>query len=218
MSDCLSPPVLSRREARRRDRREMILNVAAESFLENGYAGTTMSGIAAALGGSKGTLWNHFPSKEELFASVLEQVTAAYRAHLSQMLDPCGDLKTTLRQVSLGLLEKVASPQAIALHRLVMSEAGRFPEMGRIFYERAPRLSRGLIAEFLAGAMKRGLLRKSDPQAASRVLTALVMSGCHQKLLVGEITQVTRDMMVADADFATGIFMRAYAPDGPIST
>jgi len=209
--------VLTRREARRRDRRDAILNVAAQYFLENGYAGTTMSGIAATLGGSKGTLWNHFPSKEELFASVLEQVTTAYRAHLSKILDACGDLETTLRRVSLSLLEKVTSPQAIALHRLVSSEAGRFPEMGRIFYERAPRLSRALIADFLSGAMERGHLRKADPQAAARALTALVMCRCHQELLVGQIATATPEMIAADADFAVDIFLRAYAPVKPKS-
>ena len=36
-----------------------------------------MSGIAGALGGSKGTLWNHFPSKEELFVAVLRAMLGA---------------------------------------------------------------------------------------------------------------------------------------------
>jgi hypothetical protein len=51
----------SRREARRLSRREAILEVAERSFLEQGYAATTMSAIAAELGGSKGTLWSYLP-------------------------------------------------------------------------------------------------------------------------------------------------------------
>ena len=82
---------LSRREARRNDRREAILAVAYASFLEHGYAATTMSGIAAKIGGSKATLWSYFPSKEALFEAVLDQATAAYRLQLSSLLDPCGD-------------------------------------------------------------------------------------------------------------------------------
>ncbi|SCW48687.1 transcriptional regulator, TetR family [Sphingobium faniae] len=213
MMDSSSSPSLSRREVRRRDRRDAILCVAARSFLENGYAGTTMSGIAAALGGSKGTLWSHFPSKEELFASVLDQKTSAYRAQLSQILDPCGDLVTTLHRACVSLLEKMTSSEAIALHRLTMSEAGRISEIGRIFYRRGPHQTRMLIAEFLSGAMERGQLRKADPEAAARVITALITSGCHQKLLVGEIVAVTPDMIAADADFTVGVFMRAHAPE-----
>ncbi|MGC4251771.1 MAG: TetR/AcrR family transcriptional regulator [Sphingobium sp.] len=212
MTNCLASSILSRREARRRDRRDAILEVAARSFLENGYAGTTMSGIAATLGGSKGTLWNHFPSKEELFASVLEQKTTAYRAHLSQILDPCGDLVTTLNRVCVSLLEKITSAEAVALHRLVTAEAGRFSEMGKIFYRRGPVQTRTLLADFLSGAMERGQLRKADPETAARVITALITSGCHQKLLVGQIIEATPDMIAADADFAVNIFMRAYMP------
>ncbi len=204
---------MTRREVRRRDRREAILCVAGQSFLENGYAGTTMSGIAAALGGSKGTLWSHFPSKEELFSAVLEQATQAYRTQLSEILNPGEELIPTLRRVCVSLLTKITSPEAIALHRLVVAEVGRFPEMGRIFFDRAPRQSRMLVADFLAGAMDRGRLRKADPEMAARALMGLAVSGCHQLLLVGQIAAVTAEMIDADADFAADTFMRAYRPD-----
>ncbi|EQB30539.1 TetR/AcrR family transcriptional regulator [Sphingobium ummariense] len=210
-SDC---PILSRREAKRRDRREAILDVAAGYFLEHGYAGTTMSGIAAALGGSKGTLWSYFPSKEELFSAVLDQATTAYRARLSEILDPCGELVPTLRRACISLMEKLTSPQAIALHRLVISEASRFPEMGRIFYKHAPRHTRQLIATFLKGAMDRGQLRRADAEEASRILTVLCMSGCHQKLVFGQIDKATPEMIMKDASVALDVFMRAYGPGG----
>lgn len=214
MTTCSTPSPPGRREARRRDRREAIIDVAARYFLDNGYAATTMSGIAAALGGSKGTLWNHFPSKEALFAAVLDHATTAYRAQLSEILDPCGQLVPTLHRVAVSLLEKVTSPDAIALHRLVMSEGGRFPEMSRIFFEMAPRHIRALLAGFLAGAMDRGQLRPDDPMLAARVLMTLTMSGCHQQLLMGQIAQPTRHQIDEDTGFAVDIFMRAYAPDG----
>ena len=55
------------REVRREDRRDAILDVAYECFVAEGYGSTSMSTIAARLGGSKGTLYNYFKSKEELF-------------------------------------------------------------------------------------------------------------------------------------------------------
>lgn len=215
MTDGPSPSAPGRREARRRDRREAILVVAARYFLDNGYAATTMSGIAAALGGSKGTLWSHFPSKEELFAAVLDHATTAYRARLSEILDPCGDLVPTLHRVALSLLDKVTSPDAIALHRLVMSEGGRFPEMSRIFFQMAPRHTRALLADFLSGAMARGQLRVADPMKAARVLMTLTMSGCHQLLLLGQIATPSPEQIEEDAAFSVDIFVRAYAPDRP---
>ena len=50
-------------------RRELILDVAQDVFLEEGFAAASMSTIAARLGGSKGTLYNYFRSKDELFAA-----------------------------------------------------------------------------------------------------------------------------------------------------
>ncbi len=207
------PSCLSRREARRRDRRAHILRVAAAYFLEHGYAGTTMSGIAAELGGSKGTLWNHFPSKEDLFTAVLDHATTAYRTRLSEILDPCGELWPTLHRVCVSLLEKVTSPDAIALHRLITSEGARSPEMSRIFFEMAPLGTRLLLARFLEGAMERGQLRRDDPVKAARALMMLSMSGCHQQLMFGQITSASPDLIEEDARFAVDLFSRAYAPE-----
>lgn len=211
----LDSPPISRREARRRDRRQAILEVACQYFLENGYAATTMSAIAAKLGGSKGTLWSYFPSKEELFAACLDHKTTAYRERLAEMLDPDGDLAETLFQLGMNLLEKVTSAESIALHRLVVAEAGRFPEMGTIFFELAPRHMRMLVAAFLGQAMDRGLLRRADPELAARTFMMLMLSGCHQLMLMGQIKQPTTGQIKADVSFALDCFLRAYAPEPP---
>ncbi|WP_340313687.1 TetR/AcrR family transcriptional regulator [Rhizorhabdus argentea] len=204
--------IVGRREARRIDRRETILAVSRASFLENGYASTTMSGIAAALGGSKATLWSYFPSKEALFEAVLDSATSAFRLEVSTLLHPCGDPERTLRTFCKSYLDKVTMPDAIALHRLVHAEAGRFPEMGAIFYERVPQTIQALLAGFVESAMERGLLRRDDAKRAAKVLTSLSLSGCHQQLLLGRLEAPTPELIAADADAAMEIFLRAYAP------
>lgn len=200
----------TRREARRQSRRDAIVEVAAGWFLEHGYAGTTMSAIAAALGGSKGTLWNHFPSKELLFSAVLDRITTDFRAQLSSVLNPGDDLEETLRKFSHKFLVKVTSAEAIALNRLVVGEVSRFPEVGRIFYKRGPRLTQEMLGDFLAGAMDRGLLRRDDPLAAARNLIGQCLYGCHQQMLLGVIEVVPPQSIASDADRAVNNFIRAY--------
>lgn len=175
-----------------------------------------MSGIAAALGGSKGTLWNHFPSKEELFSAVLDRATRSFRTELSQILNPCDQLTPTLLRACNSLIEKLTSPDAIALHRLIVAEGARFPEMRQIFFDLAPLRVRYVFGTFLQGAMDRGQLRPGDPLDAARALIALVMSGSHQQLLMGQIDHTSSAQTTADADFAVTTFLRAYAPDGPL--
>jgi len=202
---------VGRREARRIDRRDAILTVAYASFLEHGYAATTMSGIAATIGGSKATLWSYFPSKEALLEAVLDRATAVYRAQMSSLLNVSGDPTRTLRTFCNSFIERVTSPEAIALFRLACAESGRFPEMGKIFHDRGPRTIQNLLGAFIASAMERGLLRRDDPIRAARILISLCMSGSHQRLLLGRLTEITADMIAADADAAFDVFVRAYA-------
>ena len=212
-----SPPdnaCLSRREARRRDRRDTIIAVAKRSFLENGFAATTMSSIAAELGGSKGTLWSYFPGKEELFAAVLRDATGVYHASLAELLDTGGEVEPTLLRFSHDLLRKVTSPDAIALHRLVAAEASRFPKMGAIFQELAPLSTRNLLARFLEAAMAKGQLRQADAMLAARALVVLTLSGCHQQMIWGDMRAPAAGQIDADVSFAVDCFLRAYAPDG----
>lgn len=206
-------PCLSRREARRRDRRDAILDVARRSFMDRGYAATTMSSIAASLGGSKGTLWNYFPNKDELFAAVLHQATDDYHAGLMQILDSHGPLEPTLHRFSSALLSKVTSPQSIALLRLVVTEARRFPKVGAIFFEIAPRHTRALLAQFVRGEMDAGRLRSADPELAARTLITLILGGCHQQIVWGQMEQPAPDQIAADVAHAVSSFLRIYAPE-----
>lgn len=206
------PP--SRREARRQSRQDAIVDVAGPWFLEHGYAGTTMSAIATELGGSKGTLWNHFPSKEALFGAVLERVTQEFRAQIRLALNPSDNLEQVVREFCRKFLGKVTSPDAIALYRLITAEVGRFPEIGRIFYDRGPRHTQKLLADFLANAMDLGLLRKDDPLSAARSLTGLCLYGCHNQMLLGVIDCAPPEAIAADAERAADIFLRAYALPG----
>jgi len=203
---------LSRREARRNDRRDAILAVAYDSFLEHGYAATSMSAIAATLGGSKATLWSYFPSKAALFEAVLDQATTAFREQMIPLLAPGADIGTTLRSFCLRFIEKVTSPEAVALYRLVHGEAGRFPEVGEIFYDRGPGTTYRLLGNFLGAAMERGALRAADPVRAAKVLITLCFVGSHQQVLLGLVDGPDPAALATDAGAAVDIFLRAYAP------
>jgi AcrR family transcriptional regulator len=210
-ADCPSEKPATRREARRRSRREAILEVAARSFLEQGYDGTTMSAIAGILGGSKGTLWSYFPSKDVLFAAVIDQATAAFREQLLLILNPHDEVTIALHRFCDEFLRKIISPEAIALYRLVMGEASRFPEVGRIFHERAPNQTRILLADYLSAAMGRGQLRRDDPLRAARELIGLCMCGSHGERLLGLVPTAYDDAVAAEAEQAASVFLRAYA-------
>ena len=70
-------------EARRERKRRQILDIARDVFLRDGFSGTSMSEISAKVGGSKGTLYAYFASKNELFQAVLEDFLARHEAEIS---------------------------------------------------------------------------------------------------------------------------------------
>src|SRR5262245_44391850 len=92
------------------DRRDAIVAIAHEAFLANGYAGTSMSAIAARVGGSKATLYNYFKSKQDLFIAVVEGLCGQFDSLLDEAeIEGSGDLRTSLSRFGGYLLEIVLS-------------------------------------------------------------------------------------------------------------
>lgn len=199
-----------RREARKEERRETILEIAKREFLDQGYSGASMSAISAELGGSKGTLWSYFPSKEELFAAVLDHATKEYRSRLADVLKPGEDVGAAVVQFCRGFIAKISSPDGVRLHRLIASEVGRFPEIGDIFYRRAPQPTQQLLAAFFERAMDAGTLRRADPLFAARTLASLCL-GVQQRVMWGQ--QLSAAELEGEAVQIAEVFLRAFAPD-----
>lgn len=126
-------PALTGRSARKR---AAILDAAAEVFLECGYVGTSMDGVAARAGVSKQTIYKHFADKEGLFTALVlhavEGVEARIGAASPVPLDP-DDLVPTLRELAQRLHAAIVNPEVLRLRRLVAGEALRFPELGRLY-------------------------------------------------------------------------------------
>ena len=100
-----------------------------------------MDEIAALAGVSKQTVYKQFADKQSLFSeiviSTVEEVAEPIHAEVLALQDS-GDLGADLRGLARQLLGMVMQPRILQLRRLVIGEAGRFPELGRTFYEQGP--------------------------------------------------------------------------------
>jgi AcrR family transcriptional regulator len=129
---------VGKREISRLARRKIIVEIATYCFFERGFADTTMSAIAGKLGGSKGTLWKHFCSKEDLFEAVVDARVEALEKQIHDSVAATKVSIATLRVLLLRFTEILLSHDAISLFRLVMAEGGRLPILRRLLYERGP--------------------------------------------------------------------------------
>ena len=172
-----SLPLPGRRETRRLDRQRTILDVAERSFFELGYAATSMSTIAAELGGSKTTLWSYFPSKEALFVAFIDSKIADFAIALDEALIPAGGVEAALGRFGNVFLTKILGCDSYALHRLISAEGARFPVIAQAFYDRGPGRVRARLARYVGEEMGAGRLRSGDPMLAARQFLALCQAG-----------------------------------------
>ena len=105
-----------RRRLSSQARRGELLDAALREFSSRGYYLTQMEHVAATAGVSKALVYQHFPSKEELFAAVTEQVVRGFMGRLPEVLDKAGDALGAWRGVVQLLCDLVSErPEAWAL-------------------------------------------------------------------------------------------------------
>jgi AcrR family transcriptional regulator len=151
---------------RKEARPDEILAAALASFTERGFAATRLEDVAARAGISKGTLYLYFRSKEELFKAVV-------RATLVPNLERVETQAAGFEGPSALLLERllltmagVVSSRVGGIPKLVIAEAGNFPDLARFYLDEVVRRGLRLIATILHRGIARGEFRTVDVEHA----------------------------------------------------
>ena len=196
-------------------RRQAIINAATEVFLRHGYVGATTDEVAARAAVSKQTLYKHFADKQRLFAEVILETTVQLVDRLSTVagtLLDTADVRSGLRELADGLLRGLLDPDVLRLRRLVITEADRFPDVGRDWFDRGFDRSLVVLGESLQRLADRGLLhRLDDPTLAAYQFAGLVMyQPMNQAMFAGTGALPSPDSLDRIADTAVEAFLRAY--------
>jgi AcrR family transcriptional regulator len=150
-----------------------ILDAALTCFLEDGYSGATMERIARGAGLSKGAVYLYFESKEAMLVALIRRsvrvlaMDAAARLDAHQAdADPVQTLKGAMRMFRAGL----ADPRMFAAPRIVLAEAGRFPQLADLYRREVMDLTLPAFARLIARGQEQGVFRAVDTHAAVRSL------------------------------------------------
>jgi AcrR family transcriptional regulator len=206
-------------EPDRSERKRLAITVAAtDLFLQHGYRGTSMDDIAAAAKVSKQTVYKQFVDKEQLFCHVVLAMVDAASDPVHEAvrhLEVSGDLEQELQALARRQLELVLEPRLMQLRRLVIAEAARFPELGRVFFDQGPGRTIAALTEAMRTLDAQGVLQVDDPALAAAQFNWLVMgTPLNQAMLLGLAEPPTGDQL--DEWAATGVrtFLAAFrAPD-----
>ncbi|HEY5106444.1 MAG TPA: TetR/AcrR family transcriptional regulator [Caulobacteraceae bacterium] len=197
-------------EAKRRE----ILEGAAAVFRQHGFSQASMSAVSQRIGGSKATLYRYFASKEDLFFAVMFEATLEHANDVFDGLAPGGDLRLTLERFGAGYLSLALSAEAISVRRMSIAEGSR-SGIGKLLFERGPKLLWSKMAAFLDGEMAAGRLRKADPWMVAMHFRGLLEGDLVNRALLGVAVDSRSSCLRVHACAAADVLLRAYAAESP---
>ena len=201
----------TREAARRRD--ERILHAACQVFLDRGYGATTLEAIARAAGTAKKTVYRRFGGKRALFVAVVSQRADEWASEVSAVARDEAGLEAALRRLALRMIEASTRPESVALHRAVIAEALRFPELARC-YEAAFSRSLAALADLLVRqAASAGLDFGGGTWLAAEQFVAVTGLMVRRRALLGfaQPASAERERL---ADQAVSLFLNGYRDEG----
>jgi AcrR family transcriptional regulator len=162
------------RWVRRKDERAPeILGAALACFSEKGFAATRMEDIARRAGISKGTIYLYFESKEAVFKALAQRVVGSRMGEIAVLLQDFQGPTPDLLRLVLGKVGSIVSSGDVAvLPRMVLAEAGNFPELAEHWRREVVDRGLALWEAIIRRGQARGEFRDIEPAHAARLCIA----------------------------------------------
>ncbi len=193
------------------EKRASILEAAKTLFLSRGFEGTSMDAVAAEAGVSKLTVYSHFGDKDTLFIAAVQ---SKCERQLPEAMFDVPLRGTPIRKALLAIAHAfhglVHSPEAIALHRMMVANSGQSTHLAELFYAAGPKRTLASFERFLREAIAAGELEIKEPARAAGHFLVLLKGLHHMRQLVGcggEMSDKERDAHIKST---VDMFLRAY--------
>jgi len=158
---------------RKHARPEEITAAALEVFVERGYAGSRLEDVATRAGVSKGTLYLYFDNKEELFKAVVREGLVSPIAEMRGFVDQFeGSTMELVRMMLFGWWERIGASRIGGIPKLVISEAGNFPELARFYVAEVVEPAQAATVAIVKRGIARGEFRNVDADIVARLMAA----------------------------------------------
>lgn len=173
-------------QRRKAERPGEIIDAALECFVAKGFIATRLDEVAQRAGVSKGTLYLYFENKEALFKAVVETLVVPEIDQTEQQIQAFdGSASELISHLVKQWWESVGESRLCGLPKLMIAEAGNFPELASFFVEHVIGRVRRLIAQSISRGIEAGEFKPCDPAYAARLLLApLVFATIYQQSLL----------------------------------
>ncbi|MEU7474731.1 TetR/AcrR family transcriptional regulator [Lentzea sp. NPDC042327] len=190
-------------------KRAAIVDAATALFLESGYDKTSLARIADAAGVSKATLFKQFPTKAELFDAI---VTDYWRSDDGALTPPPGDPGAGLTALGNRYVALLTRPGMVALFRIVIAEAPRFPELGQTQFRLGKQPFFDAVRDYLAAESGAGTLTVPDPVLAATQFLGMISNFAFWPRMLLVNWAPTAKAMAHSVDEAVRTVLARYAP------
>ncbi|HET8710606.1 MAG TPA: TetR/AcrR family transcriptional regulator [Spongiibacteraceae bacterium] len=198
------------KDLRRQEKMRQIVDAATEVFLEDGFTAASIDRIVEKAGVSKRTLYNYYPSKEEIFIDVMEKQLGAFYKYFEPSPRKFTTLEEELRQVGNDLLAIAYAPETIALFRNVAAEAQRFPKLASRFLEESCEKVIDGIAKIFEREGERAGLRIADTHEAAEHFLDLLGGAAYNRAVFGTEPNMTNKKIKARTEQALRYLFKVY--------
>lgn len=188
-----------------------IFDAARAVFLEFGYDASSMEVIAKQAGVSKATVYAHFTNKEDLFEALIRHECQNIRDSIYKPDPDTADVAGELRKMARNITDLFIRQDGLALYRILVPVAPRFPRLAAIFYREGPEIGRQTFATYLQEAERQGRLTVPDAELAAEQFIALIRGDLD---LDSTLMAAPRAAERIDAliDGGIRVFLSAYGP------
>ncbi|MBR1146770.1 TetR/AcrR family transcriptional regulator [Bradyrhizobium sp. AUGA SZCCT0431] len=200
------------KKGRANGRREALLRAAAEVFFEQGYAATSIDAIIERAGGSKRNIYSEFGNKQGLFSAIVKENADRVLSTLIIEQTEGHDLRATLTAFGLHLMGVHMSPTLIGIYRIAVTEANRFPDLVKSFYEQGPGRATSRLAEVLEAANKRGEIRTDDCSRMAGHFVGMIRDNLHLQVVLGLRAAPSDREIQAAVGSAVEVFLNGVRP------
>ncbi|MDP2135997.1 MAG: TetR/AcrR family transcriptional regulator [Sulfuritalea sp.] len=185
------------RQRRKEARPAELMAAALELFVEKGFVGTRLDDVAARAGVSKGTLYLYFDSKEALFKAVIQEGIVPILEQGAGLIDGFkGSAADLLRALIGEWWQRIGSTHLAGVPKLMISEAGNFPELAIYYHDTVIVRGRELMRRTLQRGIAAGEFRAVDVETAIDVIFAPVLMLLIWRYSLGACCGVTHDPQV----------------------
>ena len=191
-------------------KRRQIVEAAVTLFLAQGYGAVSMEAVARAAGVSKATLYAYFTSKNQLFATLIGDACRENTEGEASFPEPVDGVETALTQIGVRVPQFVLQDRKLAIYRMTIAEATRFPELGEAFMVNGPARVHARLAEWMVRQTYAGRLSAGDGVLAADQFLALLRTGMFLRATLCQGPPPTEGEIAATVAAAVSTFLCAF--------